>query len=201
MKLLAIVGSYRKGKTIDTLVDAAIEGARSVRGDDLHSDKIYLVDHHIEYCQNCMVCRHDDPGKSRARCVIDDDMQNLYPLIEEADAYIFGTPVNMATLTAAMKTFVERTCWVFAKPGSSPLEGCPTPRSTKPRTSIISVSSGLVPPLLRRWCDDATPLLKSQCHDILGAKVRGTLYAGAVEKRGVEHYLARARRLGQRLAS
>jgi hypothetical protein len=148
-----------------------------------------------------MVCRNDDPDKPRARCVIEDDMETLYPLIEQADAYIFGTPVNMGTLTAAMKTFVERTCWVFAKPGTRPIDGCPTPRSTKPRQSIIIVSSGLVPPLLRRWCDDATSVLKSQCTDVLGAKVRGTLYAGAVEKRGVEHYLDRARRLGQRLVS
>jgi multimeric flavodoxin WrbA len=29
MKIIAIMGSYRKGKTIDTLMDKAIEGAQA----------------------------------------------------------------------------------------------------------------------------------------------------------------------------
>jgi multimeric flavodoxin WrbA len=201
MKILAIVGSYRKGKTIDTLVDRAIEGACAGRAGDVHVDKLYLIDQRIEYCKNCMVCREDDPDKARARCVISDDMEAIYPLIEEADGFIFGTPVNMGAATAVMKTFVERTCWVFAKRGTRPIPGCPTPRTTKQRKAVIIVSSGLVPPLLRRWCDDATSLLRSHCVDILGAKVVGTLYAGSVEKRGVERYSQAAYRLGRRLTA
>ncbi len=74
MNLLAIVGSYRKAKTIDTLVDSAIEGARAAGG-DIEVQKTHLVDRNIEYCRNCMVCRRDDPEKRIAKCIIDDDMQ------------------------------------------------------------------------------------------------------------------------------
>jgi len=42
MKLLAIVGSYRKGKTIDSLIDSAIEGAKA-NNDTVEKEKIYLV--------------------------------------------------------------------------------------------------------------------------------------------------------------
>jgi multimeric flavodoxin WrbA len=199
MKILAVMGSYRKGRTIDALVDRAIEGATDSSPGSVEVEKLCLVDKRIEYCRNCMVCRNDDPGKARARCVIADDMTTIYPAIEEADGFIFGTPVNMGAVTAVMKTFLERTCWVFAKPGRRPIQGCPTPRATRQRRAIIIVSSGLVPPLMRRWCDDATSLIRSHCTDIIGAKVVGSLYAGAVEGRGVGVYLDRAHALGGRL--
>ena len=69
MKVVAIMGSYRKGKTIDTLVDRAIEGVKAAnQGAEI--DKITLVDRDIQYCRNCGVCREDDPAKPTARCAI-----------------------------------------------------------------------------------------------------------------------------------
>ncbi len=191
------MGSYRKGKTIDTLVDKAIEGAESRKG--VHVDKITLIDKQIEYCRNCMVCKNDDPEKSRACCVIDDDMNEIYPLMEAADGYIFGTPVNMGHVTAVMKTFLERICWVFSRPGKRPLPGCPEPRTSRPRKLITIVSSGIVPPILRPFCDDATSLIKVTLRDTLNAKQAGSLYAGAVAKRGVERYTDKAFKLGRKL--
>ena len=201
MYILAIMGSYRKGKTIDTLMDKAIDGAKANNKGNIKVDKLYLIDKNIKYCKNCMVCRKDDKNKNVANCVISDDMEEIYPMIEKADAFIFGTPVNMGAATAIMKTFLERICWVFAKPGKRPIRGCPTPRRTRRKRAIIIVSSGLIPPLFRRWCDDATPLIKSLCVSNLNAKVMGSLYAGAVEKRGVDAYFDKAYKLGKKLIS
>ena len=197
MNLLAFVGSYRKGKTIDTLVDKAIDGAQQVDG--VSVEKIYLKDKDIKYCTNCMVCRKDDPSKEIAICPIADDMQDIYPAIQKADAFIFATPINCGTVTAVMKTFLERTCWTLAKPGRRPLKGCPEPRTTRDKRAIIILSTGIVPPLLRRFCDDATSLIKSNCACCFGAKVIGSVYAGAVEKRGPDRYLDRAYELGRKL--
>jgi len=146
-----------------------------------------------------MVCRNDDPDKKIANCVISDDMEMIYPMIEEADGFIFGTPVNMGAVTAVMKTFLERACWVFGKPGNRPVQGCPTPRTERKKRAIIIISSGIIAPLLRRWCDDATPLIKSLCDCSFNAKVLGSLYAGAVEKRGLDVYLDKAYNLGKKL--
>ena len=200
MNILAIMGSYRKGKTIDTLMNKAIEGTQA-NNNNIHVDKLYLVDKNIKYCKNCMVCRKDDPDKKIADCIIPDDMETIYPMIEEADGFIFGTPVNMGAVTAIMKTFLERTCWVFAKPGKYPIQGCPTPRTARKKRAIIIVSSGLIPPLFRRWCDDVTPLIKSHCMCHFNAKVSGSLYAGAVERRGLDGYLDKAYNLGKKLTS
>ncbi len=198
MKIVAVMGSYRKGKTIDTLMDKAIAGVRDGCG-TAEIEKICLIDKNIQYCKNCMVCRRDDPEKAVARCPIEDDMQELYPILDEASAYIFGTPVNHAAVTAVMKTFLERISWTMARPGRWPVNGCPEPRSKKPKKAIVLVSSGIIVPLLRRWCDDATPLIKSVCRSSLNARMVGSLYAGAVERRGVEHYADKAYRLGRKL--
>ncbi len=129
-------------------------------------------------------------------------MQTLYnTALDEADSFIFGTPVNMGQVTAIMKTFLERVCWVLAKPGNSPLKGCPEPRIKRMKKAIIIVSSGIIPPILRRWCDEATPLLKDICRTNLNAKILGSLYAGAVERKGIDIYRKKAFKLGKTLTS
>ncbi len=198
MQIVAIIGSYRKGRSIDTLVDRAVAGVRSAQP-EAEVERINLIEKRIEYCKNCMVCRNDDPAKPVADCVIDDDMREIYPLLERADGYIVATPVNMGSSTAVLKTFLERVCWVLAKPGRRPLPGCPVPRSARKKRAVAIVSSGLILPVLRRFCDNATPLIKDVCRCSLGARMVGSLYAGGVEKRGVEYYAGRAFRLGKRL--
>lgn len=198
MKILAICGSYRKGRTIDTLMDKAIEGIKET--DPLvEVEKIYLIDKDIKYCTNCMTCRNDDPEKPVARCIIEDDMQDIYRKMMEADGYILGTPVNCGSTTAVMKTFIERAIWVFAKPGSKPFKGCPTPRSDKKRAALLIISSGLIFPILRFLCDDASTLLKDLSTCGLNAEITGNMYAGAVEKRGVPYYFEQAHSNGKKL--
>ncbi len=196
-KILAVVGSYRKGKTIDTLVDKAIEGAKSMG--DTQIDKINLIDQSIQYCKNCMVCLQDDPDKPLADCVISDDMDTLHQLVDQADAYIFGTPVNMGAVTAVMKTFLERICWIHAKPGRYPIKGCPTPRSGRKKQAIIIVSSGAVPTYLRMFCDDATSCIKSTVKCSLNASVIGSMYAGGIHTRELDGFSGKAYELGRKL--
>jgi len=203
MNTLVIMGSYRKGKTIDTLLDKAIEGVKAIQPDSI-VEKITLVDKKIDYCRNCMTCRNDSAASPISACIIQDDMQAIYPMFVAADAFIFGTPVNFGHETAIMKTFVERLAYVFARPNprSFPVRDIPEPRTkNNPRKAIIIVSAGTVPPLFRSFCDSATPLLSDVCRTCFNAKVVGSMYAGAVEKRGVGSYLGMAYKLGQKLAA
>jgi len=199
MKVVAIMGSYRKGKTIDTLVDRAIEGVKSA-DPAAEIEKITLIDRDIQYCRNCGVCRKDDPSKPIACCAIEDDMQEILPMMGEADAYIFGVPIFEGTVNAVTKTFLERICWTMAKAGRWPVKGCPEPRIAVKKQAVAILSSGLIVPLLRMFCDDATKLIKSTIGDSVNAKLIGTLYAGGVEKVGMERYLEKAHKLGQKLA-
>jgi hypothetical protein len=200
MNLLAIVGSPRKGKATDTLVDKAIEGVRS-NFPNCNVKKLRLIDHDIQFCTNCLACRDSITNDPVARCSIRDDMDDIRDDVLESDRLIFGTPVHMGYATAIMMTFLERICWTFAKPEGKILSihGCPVPRSNKTRKSIIIVTSGIIPPLFRRLCDDATSLIRQTAKDSLNAKTVGDLYAGDIEHRGVGCYLDRAFNLGRKL--
>jgi multimeric flavodoxin WrbA len=144
--------------------------------------------------------RSDNPDKNQADCIINDDMNIIYPLLNEADGYIFASPINMGHITAVMKTFLERICWVFAKPEKYPVQGCPVPRSDRNKKIVVITSTDIIKPVLRKFCDDATPLIKQTAHDSLNAKMTGSLYAGGVEKRSTVYYAQKAFNLGLKLA-
>lgn len=200
MNLLAIVGSPRKGKSTDTLVDKAIEGAKS-KAPDCKVKKINLIDHDIRFCKNCLTCRDIKTKEPVAKCTIRDDMDYIKEDVFNSDALIFGSPVHMGYATAIMMTFLERICWTFAKPERRVLTiyGCPKPRSEKKRKAVIIITSGIVPPIYRRFCDDAAPLIRNTIRDSLNAETLGDMYAGDIEHKGVEHYFDKAYKLGMSL--
>jgi hypothetical protein len=200
MNLLAIVGSPRKGKSTDLLVDRAIEGAKS-KDHDCRVKKIHLIDYNIQHCRNCLFCRDTETDEPLAKCALRDDMDLISVDVLNSDALIFGTPVHMGYATGLMMCFLERICWTFAKPGKSYLtiRGCPLPRSDKKRKSITIVTSGIVPPMFKRFCNQAAPLIKGVIKDSLNAETVGELYAGDIEHRGVDRYLETAFKLGTKL--
>ncbi len=200
MNILAIIGSPRKGKVTDTLVDKAIEGIKSGEPSS-KVKKIHLVDYNIQFCKNCLECRKIETDKAYVKCVIRDDMDMISEEIVKSDALIFGTPIHSAFVTAIMSTFLERVTWTFAKPERryGPISGCPLPRSKKKRTAIIIVVSGGIPPLFRRFCDKATGHIKGVIRDSFNAKTVGDMYAGNTEGRGVEYYSDKAYKLGKKL--
>lgn len=209
MNVVAIIGSPRKGKVTDTLVDKAIEGLLAqVPRATVH--KINLADYDIRHCKNCLTCRDSKTEEPVAQCTIRDDMDQIVPLLLQSDALIFGTPVHMGSATALMVAFLERIVWVFAKPTRTVLnipsfdflnvKGCPRPRSDKQRKAIVIVASASVPPVWSRYCNDATPLISCTIRDALNARTVAGMYAGAVEVRGIERYLKKSFQLGEKLA-
>jgi FMN-dependent NADH-azoreductase len=198
--LLAIVGSPRKGKSTDTLVDKAIDGAKS-KNPNCSIKKINLIDYDIKFCRNCLTCRDSKTEEPIAKCSIRDDMDYINEDVLKSDLLIFGTPVHMGYATAIIMTFLERICWTLAKPERRILtiKGCPLPRSDKKRKAIIIVTSGIVPPKYRKFCDWATAQIKGVIKDSLNAKTVGDLYAGDIEHRGVEYYFDKAFKLGKKL--
>ncbi|MFC1634895.1 flavodoxin family protein [Planctomycetota bacterium] len=200
MNLLAIVGSPRKGKSTDVLVDKAIEGAQSV-SPDCNVKKLNLIEYDIQFCRNCLACRDSKTTEPVAKCSIRDDMDHISKHVLESDSLIFGTPVHIGYATAIMMTFLERICWTFAKPERKilTLSGCPIPRNRKKRKAVIIITSGIVPPLFRRLCDQATPLIRGTIRDSLNARTLGRLYAGDIEHRGVDYYFDKAYKLGMKV--
>jgi len=201
MKLLAIVGSPRKNKATDILVDKAIEGCLKANSSTTIK-KIYLAEQKISYCKDCLTCWKNKSDTPFAQCVIRDDMDEINQHIVDSDALIMGTPVHMGFASAYMMTFLERICWTFAKPDKSYIivKGCPAPRSEKKRKAVIIAVSGMIPPRYKKLCNWATPQIKVTIHDSLNAKTIGELYAGDVWHKEVESYHNKAFNLGKKLA-
>ncbi len=202
MNLLAIVGSPRKGKSTDVLTDRAIEGFKS-KHPDCNVKKVHLARLKLKHCKNCLTCMNDLETKPYVRCVMRDGMDELYDEIVASDALLFSTPVHMGFATGLMTVFMERICWTYATPEKSYVvaKGCPLPRSEKKRKSAIIVTSGVIKPFLRRFCDQATPLISGVTADSLNAKTIGSLYAGDITHRGADYYSNAAFKLGKKLGS
>jgi multimeric flavodoxin WrbA len=100
MRILAFIGSPRKGGNTDILTDEFLKGAET--GGHTY-EKIYLYKYDISPCIDCRKCKKD--GFS---CVLKDDMQEIYPKMDQTDLIIFGTPNYWYGPTAKMKLLVDR---------------------------------------------------------------------------------------------
>lgn len=99
MKVCGIVGSPKKNGNVDLLVSQVLKGAGSV---DAETCKIYLNDMQIKPCQSCGV----DPYPKY--CLFDDDMKEIYALLESCDAVVLGSPVYFDTVSAQTKLMIDR---------------------------------------------------------------------------------------------
>ena len=104
MKLMAIIGSPRKYGNTELLVDQVIEGCKSTR--EMEIEKFFVVDKKIGHCTGCMSCVFPSPGTGK--CVIDDDMAYMLERMQASDAFIFGSPNHMRTITAPLLNFLTR---------------------------------------------------------------------------------------------
>ncbi len=103
MKIMAFVGSPRKGSNVDILIDKVIEGAQSKT--EVEAEKIYLYEADIK---NCNACGLHTPLKGGKDCPIKDDMEGIITRIVDADAFIFGSPNHGHTISSAMTNFLAR---------------------------------------------------------------------------------------------
>jgi multimeric flavodoxin WrbA len=54
-------------------------------------------------------CRHCDYCLKNKECIVKDDMQQLYPLIREAEGFVIATPVYNGSMSAQTKIVIDRT--------------------------------------------------------------------------------------------
>lgn len=113
-KVLAVVGSPRKGGNTEILVSRIAEGAASAGAT---VETIRLGDLHIRQCDGCHACWRGRP------CSKDDDMRALYEKIAACETIVFGTPVYWYGPTALMKAFIDRFVYFNCEPNRSMVRG------------------------------------------------------------------------------
>ena len=98
MKIVAICGSPRRGNT-EFVLKRILTKAEELGSS---SELVLLREKRIEFCDGCLNC--DSSGE----CSIRDDMQIIYPKLEEADLVIFGSPNYFHNVSGMMKNFIDR---------------------------------------------------------------------------------------------
>jgi len=106
MKVLGIYGSPRKGGNSDQLLDQALKGAESAGAE---TSSVYARRLKMSGCLECGGC--DETGT----CVVKDDMQTVYPLLEEARIIFLASPVFFYGLTSQVKALVDRSQALWSK--------------------------------------------------------------------------------------
>lgn len=98
--ILVITGSPRKGHNSDTLAESFVKGARE-KGHTVNVFNATAKD--IGGCKACDTCW----SKGRA-CSFSDGFTDLEPLLEQADALVFATPLYWFGFSAQIKAAIDK---------------------------------------------------------------------------------------------
>ena len=99
-KVLILKGSPREKGNSNMLADRAAAGAQEAGA---QVESIYLHGLDIRPCDGCDLCKENG-----VFCVIEDDMQSLYPKLLDAEAMILATPIYWFTYSAQLKLCIDR---------------------------------------------------------------------------------------------
>ena len=101
MKILILNGSPSKNGNTLALANAFKEGAES-KGHDV--TLLNVAHKKVNGCLSCNYCHNQGNGK----CVQKDDMQEIYPLLQEADMIVFASPIYYFTMSAQLEAVIHR---------------------------------------------------------------------------------------------
>jgi len=135
VKIVGIVCSPRKGGNTEILVAEALNAA-SEKGAE--TEIVLVADKQINPCDACDACLEN------GACVIEDDMQDIYQKLENADGIIFGTPVYFNNVSAQAKAVIDRT---YALLWTGKLRG----KVAGAAVAVRRVGAGQVLSLLYSW--------------------------------------------------
>jgi multimeric flavodoxin WrbA len=107
IRLLGISGSPRNGATAFAVREAlAVAEALG----DVETEFISLRGKEIKFCIHCDYCVREKEG-----CVFEDDVAEMYPSMEAADAWLLGTPVYQGTVSGQLKAVLDRCRAIVAR--------------------------------------------------------------------------------------
>lgn len=109
MKILAIMGSWRKGNTYHAV--RRIEENMNKTG-NVDFEYLFLKDVNLAACKGCTTCIL----KGEQRCPLKDDRESIERRLLEADGVIFASPNYASNVSGLMKTFIDRFAYAGHRP-------------------------------------------------------------------------------------
>ena len=107
MKVLLVNGSpHKEGCTYTALKE--VEKELNAAG--VETEIFWLGVKPISGCLGCAQCLKKGPNgeKPSLRCCIDDCVNEFLDKAEQADGFVFGSPVHYAALSGALSSFMDR---------------------------------------------------------------------------------------------
>ncbi len=102
MKVIAFNTSPRMKKSNTAVImNPFLDGMKEAGAD---VELFYVHKLNIAPCLGCFNCWLRTPGK----CAQQDDMDIILPKMKEADVVVYGTPIYCYTMSAQMKTLIDR---------------------------------------------------------------------------------------------
>ena len=99
-----IVGSPRKNKSSNFLIDKAIEGIKEVSA-DFKLNKIHIADYNITPCNGCDACLRPP---NDCPLTENDDTKKIEDLILNSDALLIAAPNYFGSVNSQIKTLIDR---------------------------------------------------------------------------------------------
>ncbi len=106
MFVLGLQGSPRTEGNTTVLLSTFLTEAERLGASTRHLD---VARKNISPCQECSTC------EKNGFCPIDDDMQQIYPLLRQADIIVMATPIFFYGPTAQMKALIDRSQALWAR--------------------------------------------------------------------------------------
>lgn len=104
MNILILNGSPRPNGNTSAMVEAFSEGAKE-KGHTVHI--VPVCQKKIAGCLACEYCHQKDSGHER-QCIQQDDMQEVYPLLDEADMIVLASPIYYHGFTGQLQCAINR---------------------------------------------------------------------------------------------
>jgi multimeric flavodoxin WrbA len=98
-KLIGLLGSPLSDGNTSKLLDSALKGAEDA---GCTVEKIEVASLDFQACMEMLFCKDHDT------CIMDDDMQQLYPKFKDMDALILATPIMTMGIPGKLKSMMDR---------------------------------------------------------------------------------------------
>jgi multimeric flavodoxin WrbA len=182
--VIIALGSPRKNGNSALLAQKTAEGIKAAGA---QYESLFLHDMNIGPCNACDSCQEE----GAKYCIIRDDMQGLYPKLQDAGAIVIASPIYWFTVSAQMKLFIDR-WYPFARADGNLLAG--------KRIGVLLVYGDTDP--YTSGAVNAIRTFQDACRYI-GAILVGVVYGSATDAGAIalnQEVLDNAFKLGKQLA-
>jgi multimeric flavodoxin WrbA len=184
-QVLVILGSPRRKGNSSTLAARISRGAKSAGAE---VETVFLHALKISPCRGCNTCQKENSKG----CAVKDDMQEIYPKLIKADAWVIASPIYWFTMSAQTKIFMDR-CYALIAYAENPFAG---------KRIGIAMSYGGEDPF-KSGCVNALRTFQD-AYRYAGSKIVGMVYGSATDAGEIAHNKAlmqEAEELGKRLVT